>query len=161
MNTVPIEVVKKINDEMYSKTENELVELVMQMSETQPDLLAYLMAASEQIEIQEEKELFFFIGIVIYQIVFVTNPKRRKVFDSMLSEKEKQNEYMFNYLNDEDEHSFMNHLENIMEKYNQPHLLQYVEEIIFGENEIIEPLSEQGQGVFFFYLKTIIDALDA
>ena len=161
METVSKELVNEVHEDLYSKSEDELVSLVNKMSDEQPFILTYLMAVSEQLEVEEEQEIFFFTGMAVWQMMTRVDPKLPVVSDKVLDEVGKKNESMLEYLEGESGSGFISAAENFLQGYNQPHLLYYVEETIFEEDDDGEMISEPAGGIFFFYLKTVIDALDA
>jgi len=161
METVTKEIILKVHEDLYSKSEDDLVALVNKMSDEQPFILTYLTAVSEQLEIDEEQEIFFFTGLAVWQMMSLAGPKLPKVSDKVLDEAEKRNESMLKYFEGEIDDGFVSSAQNFLQGYNQPHLLYYVEETIFEEDDDGEMISEPAGGIFFFYLKTVIDAMDA
>ena len=156
METISQDLIRKMLDEIDAKSEDEMAPIIDEMSEKQPFLLVYLLANSEQLATDYERELFFFIGASIWIIMSKANKNLGRVSDKVLDKKEKQNEFMLKYLEGEDEESFESMAPTILQDYNQPHLLNYVAETVFEDEE-----AGQNAGLFFFYLKTVIDALDS
>ncbi len=161
MKTVSKELIDEVHDDLYLKSEDDLVSLVNKMSDEQPFLLTYLTAVSEQLEVEEEQEIFFFTGLAVWQMMSRLNPQLPEVSDKALDEAENKNESLLEYLEGENEDGFISSAQNFIKDYNQPHLLYYVEETIFEEDDDGGMISEPAGGIFFFYLKTVIDALDA
>lgn len=156
METISEKLIEKKLAELDAKSEEEMPSIINEMSEKQPYLLIYLLAASEQLDSDFERELFFYMGVSIWLIMSEANKKSGRLSEKVLDKKEKQNEYMLKYLEGEDAEAFNLLARQILAEYNQPHLLNYVMETIFEDEE-----PELDEGIFFFYLKTIIDALDS
>lgn len=154
MKTISWQAIENILDDLDEKSGAEMTEIVKKMSDTQPDLLVYLMAVSEDFATEEEKELFFFLGISIWLIFSAETSDLSRISDKTLDRAEQKNEALFRYLENQ-EGTFFDFAQEIKQDHNQHNLLDYVLETLF-DGESVEP----NAAIFFIYLKTVIDALD-
>jgi len=130
------------------------------VAESQPDLLAFMMELTEDLT-RQERELAIYMFFVVYRM-FQKNSgnKVRKISAEEIIESYEYNE------------GFMERLEGAHEKFltriakteisRQPYVMKYVTETLVEapEEEEPVPLTEEGTGVIFLLLKTVVDLLD-
>jgi hypothetical protein len=128
------------------------------MGKSQPDLLAFLMAYTEDLQ-QEVKELAIYIAFVVYKMFFDSSGKIPRI-----SSKEIMSRYDENM-------SLMESLEGAHEKFidriarvqvsNQPYVMEYVLEALMedAEEDGID-LTEEDIGSLFMLFKTEIEVLE-
>ena len=128
------------------------------MGKSQPDLLAFLMAYTDDLQ-QEVKELAIYIAFVVYKMFFDSSGKIPRI-----SSKEIMDRYDENI-------SLMESLEGAHEKFidriarvqvsNQPYVMEYVLEALMedAEEDGID-LTEEDIGSLFMLFKTEIEVLE-
>ena len=128
------------------------------MGKSQPDLLAFLMAYTDDLQ-QEVKELAIYIAFVVYKMFFDSSGKIPRI-----SSKEIMARYDENI-------SLMESLEGAHEKFidriarvqvsNQPYVMEYVLEALMedAEEDGID-LTEEDIGSLFMLFKTEIEVLE-
>jgi hypothetical protein len=131
---------------------------MLAMSKDQPDLLAFLMAYTDDLQ-QEVKELAIYIAFVVYKMFHDTAGKVPKI---------SSREIMARY---DDNARFLEGLEGAHEKIidriakvtvsKQPYVINYVLEALMedsGEDSV--DLTDEDIGLLFMLLKTEIEVLD-
>lgn len=151
-------------DSLWSaKADMELEEapqLVEKMGEAQPYALSYLLAIDNEILQHSEREIVFFMGILIWYVIDSLNITVPELTIDHLLEIEEKNFQMLEYLAGEPDEEFMETVGKIMEKYNQPVLLRYVIDRIMEEPEKDIEINQNHIGMMVIYLKTFIDCID-
>ena len=160
MNPIPADVVEKTWKKITETSPQEAPEIIARMSKQQPLILTYLMAIGDELFNQDERELFVFLGITVWQIMSNGDTPLPKVTEEMIDEVEESNFKMLEYLEGESETDFMETTENMLENYNQQEVLRYVLEALMEEPEEDCEIREENQGLMMIYLKTVIDCFD-
>jgi len=134
--------------------------LINLMSREQPFILTYLMAIDNAILNQDERELLFYLGVVVWQIMSQGSTPLPKVTQETLDEVEESNTKMLEYLEGESETSFIETVETIVKNYNQPEVLRYVIEALMEESDEESLIRDEYKGMMMINLKTVIDCFD-
>ncbi|MBN1351740.1 hypothetical protein JXJ21_20160 [candidate division KSB1 bacterium] len=143
-------------------TPSKIQTVVRDFSESQPMILAYLMAMSDSLLNESESELLLYLGTTVWQMMEAGAHNIELVTETTLEEIEDKNMKMLEYLEGESEDDFIQTVEKIIEGYNQKEVLRYVVEALFesdeddGQGEIRDEMI----GQIFIFLKVIIDCLD-
>lgn len=155
--------VSRVLNELSSLTSDEVREMAMQMSEEQPFLQAYLLAACNSRSFREhEVEIFFFVGVLLWQVVRRNTEGAQMVTDMDLEDAENANELMLQRLNSESPGDFLSAGESLVVNYPEPELLRYMVRFLMEDetgNPDNPPFGEENLGVAFFHLKVVMDAL--
>jgi len=138
----------------------EMPKLINLMSREQPFILTYLMAIDNAILNQDERELLFYLGVVVWQIMSQGSTPLPKVTQETLDEVEESNTKMLEYLEGESETSFIETVETIVKNYNQPEVLRYVIEALMEESDEESLIRDEYKGMMMINLKTVIDCFD-
>ena len=160
MKPIPADVVERTWKKIAETSPHKAPEIIDRMSKQQPLILTYLMAIGDELFNQDERELFVFLGIVIWQLMSQGETPLPKVTEEMIDEVEESNFKMLEYLEGESEVDFMETTETMIENYNQQEVLRYVLESIMEEPEEDCEIREENQGLMMIYLKTVIDCFD-
>jgi len=134
--------------------------LVNLMSKKQPIILAYLMAVGSDLFNQDERELLFYIGMVVWQIMSQGSTPLPKIKEKTLDKTEKLNMKMIEYLKGKSDTDFTNAAENLINNYPQPEVLKYVIEALIEKTEEGCLIRDENKGLMAIYLKTVIDCLN-
>lgn len=130
------------------------------VAKSQPYLLSFMMEFAEELA-QEEKELAIYMFLVVYRMFQKSFGKKIKRISAEATIKC----YEYN-------EGLMESLEGVHEKFldriarteisRQPHVIRYVTETLMEAPEDEEPvtLTEDGIGVIFLLLKTVVDLLE-
>lgn len=137
-------------------------QMVEQMSEEQPVILAYLLAMSEQPPFNShEGQIVFYIGMVVWQIMQQSTKRLRKVTPTQLEQAEKANETFLETLSSDTEADFFSATKAMLETYPEPEVLGYITEALLDEEDYDPddpPIRDENRGLAFLYLKIVLDA---
>lgn len=158
MNVIPAEIVEHTWTLIGEMEDEELAQLMNDVGETQPFLLAYLLSIGDEGFNQEEKDLLLFLGVSVWKMMSQGKGKLPIITEEALAEVEANNIKMLEYLSGESESNFLKTTTTILDAYNQPHILRYVIEEIVDED--VSLISDENRGMIFIYLKIMIDCLD-
>lgn len=134
------------------------------MGKEQPLLMAYLLAAHDDRGFQpHEGEIVFYIGVVLWQIMRQSSRHLRQVTEAQLRRAEEANEAFLEKLSDDTVADFSSATRSRVESYPEPEVLRYLVEAIEEEPDDPDelPLSKEGRGLAFIYLKAALDAMVA
>lgn len=141
----------------------EVQPLINRMAKNQPVILAYLLAASQAKPLRrEEGETFFYIGVVVWEIMKQGTTVPRKVTEKQLWQAEKVNENILDKMASDSAGDFASATVSLVEQYPEPEVLRYiVEALIEGEDGENPPIRDENLGLAFLHLKIVLDALIA
>ena len=160
---------EQLSEELVEETWQEVAlfspsrgaEEMIKIGKKQPDLLAFMVSFSEELE-EQAKELALYMFLVVYRIFEKGHKKKIKVL--------KAKEIIKFYDGNE---TLIEKLEHAHEKFydritriqisHQPYVIKYVVDTLFEESEDKNDslcLTEEDTGAIFLMLKTVIDALD-
>lgn len=160
MKPISSGIVEKTWKKLSSMSPLKAPRLINDMSKQQPLILAYLMAAGEDMLNQDEKELLLYLGVVVWQIMSQGSAPLPKVTEETLDAIENSNVKMLEYLEGESEIDFIETVENIFTNYNQTEVLKYVVEALMEEEDEESFIRDEVKGIMLIYLKTVIDCFD-
>jgi len=161
MEPISPEIVEKTWKKMAQMSSpQETQKMVTLMSKKQPFILAYLMAVGSDIFNQDERELLFYIGMNVWQMMFQGSTPLPKIKGKILDKTEKANMKMIEHLKDKADIEFIDSVEKIINNYSQPELLKYVIEALMEETEEGCQIRDENIGIMAIYLKTVIDCLN-
>ena len=160
MEPIPEEAVEETWQEVAGFTPDQQHEEMGKVANNQPDLLAFMMEFTEELD-QEVKELAIYMFFVVYRMF--ERSFRKKI--RKISAKEIIECYEYN-------EGLMKRLEGVHERFldriaraelsRQPYVIKYVTDTLIeapeGEDPIV--LTEEDVGFLFFLLKTVVDAVD-
>lgn len=142
-------------------TPRQAQKIIHRIGQEQPVILAYLMAAGDDLFNQEERELLLYLGVVIWLIMTNGKTGLKKISERTLEKIEDTNFKMIEYLEGEPDGNFARTVELIYGNYNQPAVLKYAVESLMESMEEDEALiRNENLGMMLIYLKVVIDCLD-
>lgn len=136
-------------------------QFVETIGQKQPYVVGYLLAAGNELLGQSEREVVFFIGILLLYVIDSIEIKSGEISLESLIENEEKNYKMLEYLSGEPESQFLDTVNTIMSSYNQSVLLKYIIDKIMEEPEKGVELVDNHLGIMAIYLKTVLDCIDA
>lgn len=161
MNPISAEIVDATWQEMAQLTPDKIPSLVDQFGQKQPDMMVYLASAGEEVLNDYEREVLFYIGVVVWQMMEKGETPLRQLSIDDIVEAENANFSMLESFSRESEGDMIAATEKSFEAYHQPEVLRYVIEAIMEEDEENEMISEEHKGLMLIFLKTVIDSFDA
>jgi len=145
MQTISEEAVERTWKKMADLPFEKMPKLIDKMQDEQPVLVAFLMGMSHDDFNQAERELQFYLGTVVWQIMRQGTPRPEPVREQRMDELIDRTEQMAEYLMGESDMDFVNSAVNIFENHNQPHVLRYVVEALFEDEEELEDDFEEDE----------------
>ncbi len=143
MQTIPEEIVERTWKKMSDLPFEKMPKLIDAMQKEQPVLVAFLMGMSHDDLNQAERELQFYLGMVVWQIMRQGKPAPKLVPEQRVDELIERTEKMAEYLMGENDVDLVNSSLNIYENHNQRNVLRYVVEALFeGDEEMHDQLAE-------------------
>lgn len=161
MNPITSDIVENTWKTIAETSNYKASEMVRQMGEQQPLMLAYLMEAGGDELNREEREHLLYLGIVVWQIMLQGKTSPPVINEEILEEVEDLNIQMLEYVEGEPDSEFIDTVQKIINSYNQPEVLRYIVEALIedpDEEECI--IRDENIGLLFIYLKTVIDCFD-
>ncbi|MGK7395140.1 MAG: hypothetical protein ACNS62_11250 [Candidatus Cyclobacteriaceae bacterium M3_2C_046] len=149
--------IDETQDILDNLPEEKLEHLIIDMGESQPYILAYLMAVEHDTFSEEEREFLLYMGIMIWKAAGGKN-YQTKVSDVDIETAEEMNLKMLEYLLVENDAGFQDFVSNLLNSYHQSSLLKFVVTSIMEEQS--GHFDEENFGALFITLKTIIDCMD-
>jgi len=148
------EVVIEATIDHYENDENAYVKALAEIMESQPALLGFLNQESIDILLEEEKDILWYIILIIYGSIEGSNVESEEISDVKLSENEEKNWTIFQ---EQPRVSFREKVTVFFEGYHQEDLLAFVEDTL--ETDDSSPITAVGRDVIFISAKSIIDTL--
>ena len=159
MNTIPIETIQKVWDELEDNTEEAVASLIGKLSDEQAVVFVYLMAMGEDFFSEDEQELLFFLGMAIWKCMLEAGGKLDEVSEEVLAGAEEANMDLVMNMEKNDSESMEEHFEEILKDINQGPLFHFVLNQVLMETEE-GTINETHFGIMFIYLKVVIECFD-
>ncbi len=150
-------------ERMSDQTPEQAQALVLQMSEEQPNVLAFLTVMSEYEGFNRlERQLFCYIGIIIWQILEQRPGGCKSVSNEHLKQIYQANKDFFAKVASDSAGDFVGGLLSMIENYPEPEVLRYVT-VVLKDDPQDAPSSmdmrRENLDFAFLHLKTIVDSL--
>ncbi len=125
----------------------------------QPIVTAYLMGVDHDLFNEDERELLFYLGAVVWQIMLQGDKPLPRVTEQMIEEAENANLAMMASLSDASDEDTYAAVARLMSEYPQREVFRYVIETL-AESAQDEGIRQDNLGVMMIDLKTVIDCFD-
>jgi hypothetical protein len=158
---ISAETVTRVWQDMARVSVVEIPHLVNQMEAEQPVVLVYLAAVGDAIFNQHEREILFYLGVAVWQMMKQSQRRLRKVTEERLEQAEEANFDFLERLSASPEADFESATEAMITTYPEPEVLRYIVEAINEEEDYDPddpPIRDEYRGMAFVYLKTVLDA---
>ncbi len=159
---ISFESVTQTVEKISAMTIEQTQTLAMQMSEEQPYVLVYLLTACEnEAFTNDESELFFFVGSVLWQVMRQNPNGKRQISEKNILNATKVNESLLKKMATDSEGDFFSVSEKIVLNSPEPEVLRYITDSLMEEDdEILDKPSfrDDKLGVAFLHLKIVLDA---
>ena len=161
MDVISEKIVEQTWNEVAGTSIQEAPKQAQRFQKLQPFLSVYLLGAGGDDLTRDEREVLFYVGMVVWRIMAKGNKKLTEVSGETIDKFENSNWEMVEYFaGEKKETDFIAQLEVIMGKYNQKHVLKYVLEALMERDSDDAILRDDKIGEMFIYLKTVVDCLD-
>jgi hypothetical protein len=159
MEPISEKFVEKTWQEVAGFSTNRASKEMQKMGKNQPDLLAFLMALTEDMD-PEVRELAIYIAFVVYRIFEGSRNKIKKITSKEIIDCYEYNEDLIGKLEGADE-KFIDRIARIQIS-KQPYVMRYVAEALVEGSEEGDDvvLTDEDSGFLFLLLKTVVDLLD-
>lgn len=158
-DVISAETVTKVWQDMAQTPVEEASALVAQMKDEQPIILVYLTYLDDFPFNQYEKEIVFYLGMVVWQIMKQSKKRLHKATRKKVEKAEEANFEMLNMLSSDTDADFMSATRTMLEQYSEPEVLRYIVEAVMEEDDDPDnpPIREEYRGLAFIHLKTVLD----
>ncbi len=160
MEVISAEVVEKLFTKMWNMSEQEAFRLSYVMQKEQPLLVAYLAAVDKEILNQEEREVLFYQGTVIWQIMSEARNPLPKITEDTLLHMESENLHLSESLKNAGTVSFAEVIKRILKDYGQPEVFRYVLSVLLDQDNEDCVIRDENLGIIMLDLKTVIDCFN-
>ena len=138
----------------YESDEEAYVDALANIMDTQPALLAFISQESIDILLEDEKDILWYIVLIIYSSIERSEQEVLGISDVKLSENEEKNWALYQ---DQPRGTFRDKVTAFFEDYPEEDLLAFVEDTL--ELDDSSPVTAVGREVIFIAAKSIIDTL--
>ena len=159
---ISAETVTRVWQDMARASVDEAPHLVNQMQAEQPVVLVYLLAVDDSIFNEHEREIIFYLGMVVWQMMRQSKRRLRKVTERKLEQAEEANFDFLERLSASPEADFVSATQEMLATYPEPEVFRYIVEAIMEEEDYDPddpPIRDEYRGLAVMYLKTVLDAL--
>jgi hypothetical protein len=160
MDRISAESVEKAYAAICSLTEQEAYHLSYDFQKVQPLLVAYLTVVDSEILNQEERELLFYLGAVVWKIMSSENKKTPGTNEDRLLSIEAANQKIADSLRTTDSVKFAEVIKTLLKECRQPEVLRYVIAALMDEDNAENSVRDENLGIIILDLKTVIEYLD-
>ncbi len=130
------------------------------MNRQQPAVLAYLRDVGGDFLNEDEQDLLFYIGTVVWQVMRQGERKPRKVNLPALDRAERRSMRRLESVVGKPESAVRLLAESLVQDAPQPEVLRYVLGALMGEHEEGLELRDDRIGMMFVYLNAVLEALN-
>jgi hypothetical protein len=158
MDTLSEEFVEKTWQKVAEFTPDRANKEMLAMGKNQPDLLAFLIAYTDDLQ-QEVKELAIYIAFVVYKMFLDSSGKIPRISSKEIMARYNENTRFVESLEGAHE-KFMDKVASVQVS-KQPYVMKYVLEALMEDSEEHGiDLTEESTGSLFILFKTEIEVLD-
>jgi len=159
METIPERIAEKAWQEVAALSMSQAGKEMQKMARNQPDLLAFLMAMTEDLG-ADTKELAVYMAFVVYRIFEGSRHKIKKITSKEIIDCYETNEDLMGRLGSAGQ-QFIDRVAQIQIS-TQPFVMKYVIDTLIEEpeEEDNDELTDEDKAFLFLLLKTVVDLLD-
>src|SRR4030067_3481921 len=159
MEPISEKIVEKTWQEVARYSPIQASKEMQEMGKNQPELLAFLMALTEDLDL-EVKERVIYIAFVVYRIFVGSRNKVKKVTSKEIIDCYEYNQDLMETLEGAHE-KFIDRIARV-QLSKQPYVMKYVVDALMEETEEGDgiELTDEDKGFIFLLLKTVVDLLD-
>jgi hypothetical protein len=162
MQTISEEIIERTAGKLAAMSINDMPKLLEKMEKEQPEIMAFLMAIDHDVLNQDERELLFYLGMVVWQMMREGTPRPKRVSAERLDELVVSTAKIVESFMNESPGDFMAVMARMFKDHHQINVLRYIVEALFeleADGEHTEAREEM-KGVVFKNLKIVLEALD-
>lgn len=155
---ISFETVTQTWQRMSQTPVHEAPEIVNQMQAEQPVVLSYLIHLEDLPFNQYERELIFYLGMVVWQIMKQSEHQLYEVTGKKLRKAEDANVELLEQLGSYSEGKLIEAIQLLLADYPEPEVLRYIVEAIMEEGPDDPGFRDEYKGLAFVHLKILLDA---
>jgi hypothetical protein len=159
MKTISAEIVETTWKRIADFSAREGKALAEKFAEEQPIVMTYLMAVDGDLFNEEERELLFYLGAVVWQMMAQSDAPLPPVTEEMIEQAEAANQTTLQSLADASDDAARAVMAQLLQEYAQPEVFKYVVTALM-ESAQEEGIRDENLGVMMVNLKTVIDCLN-
>jgi len=162
MQTISEEIIERTWRKLAAMPSDDMPKLLEKMEKEQPEIMAFLMAVDHDVLNRDERELLFYLGMVVWQMMREGTPWPKRVGARRLDELIRQTEKIVESFMNESAGDFMAVMARMFKDHHQINVLRYIVEALFDIEDDAEytEAREEMKGVVFKNLKIVLEALD-
>jgi hypothetical protein len=161
MQLITAERVEKVYTDFCGMSEQKAFQLSYDLEKKQPVLAAYMTAVDSQILNQAEREMLFYLGTLVWQIMLDQNENLPKINEDTLLNCENINLKTASSLKAAGKLTFAEVIKSILNDFEQPEVFRYIVAALLNEEENEESvIRDEMLGILILNLKTIIDCFN-
>ncbi len=158
MKPIPESVVQQTWERIAMMPEKNAEKLTTRMGKEQPAIVAFLLAVDQDILNQEEREVLFYLGLVIWQIMSRGHSLPMAPIEAV-EQADDANAAMLEQMMGAADSDLTAEAEKLVNTYNQSAVLQYAITALVEAADQGE-VRQDNIGVMLIDLKTVVDCLD-
>lgn len=132
--------------------------LIGESERKQPFLQAHLMTTSTALFNPEVGQLYFYLGVVVYQIMKQGKRRVRLVSEEIMQAVEDAQGDVLELLEEDTDADFVSAATSMAVNHPEPEVLRYIVEALMEDDADID-ISEDDKGILFLELQKVLDAL--
>ena len=162
MQTISEEIIERTARKLAAMSIGDMPKLLEKMEKEQPEIMAFLMAIDHDVLNQDERELLFYLGMVVWQMMREGTPRPKRVSAERLDELVVSTAKIVESFMTESPGDFMAVMARMFKDHHQINVLRYIVEALFELEADAEHTEarEEMKGVVFKNLKIVMEALD-
>ena len=160
MEIIPADKVESVFEKMWKMSEQDAYKLSYVMEKEQPLLLAYLSAVDKDILNQPEREMLFYLGTVIWQVMSANQAPLRAIEERHLLTFEQANDRIAQSLKLADTLTFAAAVKKILKECRQTEVMRYVIAALMDEDSSENDIRDENLGFIILDLKTVVECFD-
>jgi hypothetical protein len=130
---ISYEVVTETWQRMAETPAEEAQEIINQMELEQPVIMVYLLALDEYPFSQTEREIVFYLGAVLWEVMKQSPAALGMVTEEALNQAEEANYQFLELLSNDTEADFMSATRTLIDTYGEPEVLRYLVEALMED----------------------------
>lgn len=161
MDSISAEIVAETWQRISQLSLDEAPQMTLDFREEQPIIFDYLLAFDDLPFNQHERELIFYIGLIVWQMMRQSKRQLYKVTRRKMEKADKATYDSIEVMMSDSEADFVSATMTMLENYPEPEVLRYIVETIMDEDEYEPddpPIRDEYRGLAFLHLKTVLDA---
>ena len=161
MDIISAGAIEKTFTKMWNMSEDDAFKLSYVLQKEQPLLVAYLTVVDKDVLNQEEREILFYQGTVIWQIMSEAQKPLSQISEDTLLRIEDENRLLAESLKNADTVCFSDVVKKILPGYGQPEVFRYILAALLDKDNEDCMIRDENLGIIMLDLKTVIDCFNS